>query len=464
MNRQDGLLNINDALNISRQELIEKHKKYVNASLVNIMSLIGFTKLFVKGEGLYVWDADGNKYLDLVGGFGSLNLGHNHPKILEAINTTSHLPNFLQCSLRIMPGVLAENLAKITPGDLQTSFFCNSGAEAVEGALKLARAASGRTKIVSTMNSFHGKSMGALSATGKVKYQKMFYPLIPGFEYVPFDDLTALESALQHNDVAAFIIEPIQGEAGVVVPSPGYLRGVRDLCNKYNTLMIADEIQTGFGRTGKMFACEHEQIAPDIMTLAKGLSGGIFPIGAFITADEIWQKAYGTIEKATIHSSTFGGGNLACAAGIQTINTLYEENLLENAAEVGDYFLCRLLDLQQKFPLIKAVRGSGLLIGLEFNQPVSGLLEKLSSGLLNKLSEEYLGAMVAGQLLNNYGILTVYTLNNPNVIRLEPPLNFGREHVDMVIDALEDIFKNNNSFLKVTFSTGKDLVGSILGR
>lgn len=460
---QERLLNIDEALNLSKEALIEKHKKYVNASLVNIMSLIGFDKLFVKGEGLYIWDVEGNKYLDLVGGFGSLNLGHNHPKILEAVIKVGHLPNFLQCTLRIMPGVLAENLAKITPGNLQRTFFCNSGAEAVEGALKLARAATGRTKIISTLNSFHGKSMGALSATGKPKYQKLFYPLIPGFDYVPFDDLGALESALRDNDVAAFIVEPVQGEAGIQLPSPGYLRGVRDLCDKYNTLMIADEVQTGLGRTGKMFACEHEQIAPDIMTLAKGLSGGIFPIGAFITTDDLWQKAYGTIEKAAIHSSTFGGGNLACAAGIQAINSIYEENLMENAAEVGEYFLNRLLELQRKFPLIKAVRGKGLLIGLEFNQP-TGLLEKLSGGLINKLSEEYLGAMVAGQLLNNYGILTVYTLNNPNVIRLEPPLSFGREHADTVIDALEDIFKKNKNFLKVAFSTGTDLVVNILGR
>lgn len=464
MNRQEDLLSIDDALNLSRQELIERHKRNVNANLVNIMSLVGFTKLFVKGEGLYVWDDEGNKYLDLVGGYGSLNVGHNHPQVFEAINKVRHLPNFLQCTLRVMPGVLAENLAKITPGNLQRSFFCNSGAEAVEGALKLARAATGRKKIISTLNSFHGKSMGALSATGKEKYQKLFYPLIPGFDYIPFDDLEALESALQHNDVAAFIIEPIQGEAGVNLPSPGYLRGVRDLCDKYNTLLIADEIQTGFGRTGKMFACEHEGVAPDIMTLAKALSGGAFPIGAFITTDEIWQKAYGTIEKATLHTSTFGGGNLACAVGIQTVNIICEENLPENAAEVGEYFLNRLLELQRKYPLIKAVRGKGLLIGLEFNQPTSGLLEKMSGGLINKLSAEYLGAMVAGQLLNNYGIITVYTLNNPNVIRLEPPLSFGREHADIVIEALEDIFKKNKNFLKVTLSTGKDLIGSMFGR
>lgn len=460
----EKLLNIDDALSLTRDELIEKHKKHVNANLVNIMSLIGFTKLFVKGEGLYIWDSDGNKYLDLVGGYGSLNVGHNHPKVLAAINKVSHLPNFLQCTLRVMPGVLAENLAQITPGNLQRTFFCNSGAEAVEGALKLARAATGRKKIISTVNSFHGKSMGALSATGKPKYQKLFYPLLPGFEYIPFDDLEALELALQYNDVAAFIVEPVQGEAGVHLPSPGYLRGVRELCSKYKTLMIADEIQTGFGRTGKMFACEHEQIAPDIMTLAKALSGGVFPIGAFITTDEIWQNAYGTIEKATLHTSTFGGGNLACAVGIQTINIIYEENLSEKAAEVGAYFLDKLQELQRKHPLIKEVRGQGLLIGLEFNQPTSGLLEKLSGGLVNKLSEEYLGAMVAGQLLNNYGILTVYTLNNPNVIRLEPPLNFEREHADVVIEALDDILKKNNNFLKVTFSTSKDLIGSMFGR
>jgi putrescine aminotransferase len=464
LNKPEGLLTVDDALKLTRQEVIDKHKKYINASLVNIMSLVGFTRQFVRGDGLYIWDEDGNKYLDLVGGYGSLNLGHNHPKVLEAVNKVSRLPNFLQCTLRVMPGVLAENLAKITPGNLQRSFFCNSGAEAVEGALKLARAATGRKKIVSNLDSFHGKSLGALSATGKPKYQKLFHPLLPEFDYVPFDNLNALESVLQHNDVAAFIFEPIQGEAGIQVPAPGYLRGVRHICDKYNTLLIADEIQTGLGRTGKMFACEHEGVAPDILTLAKALSGGVFPIGAFVTTDEIWQKAYGTIEKATLHTSTFGGGNMACAAAIQTIETLYEENLPENAAEVGEYFIARLQELQQRFSVIKAVRGRGLMIGLEFNQATSGLLEKISGGLINKLSEEYLGAMVAGQLLNNHGILTIYTLNNPNVIRIEPALNFSRENADTVVNALEDIFKKNNSFFKVAFSTGKDLVGNLLSR
>ncbi len=464
MNLDKRLLTVDDALQLSKQDVIEKHKKYINNSLVNIMSLVGFTKQFVKGEGLFVWDADGNKYLDLVGGYGALNLGHNHPKLLAALNKAGHLPNFLQCSLGIMAGVLAENLAQITPGKLQRSFFCNSGAEAVEGALKLARAATQRTKIISTLNSFHGKSFGALSATGKLKYQKMFNPLVPGFEHVPFDDLAALESVLRQQDVAAFIVEPIQGEGGVHLPTPGYFKKVRELCDKYNTLLIIDEIQTGFGRTGKMFACEHEQVVPDIMTLAKAMGGGIFPIGAYITTDEIWQKAYGTIEKATIHTSTFGGGSLACTAGIQAIQTIYEENLPENAAEIGTYFLARLRELQDKFSVIKAVRGKGLLIGLEFNQPTSGLLEKISGGLINKLSAEYLGAMVAGQLLNKHNILTVYTLNNPNVIRLEPPLSFGRKHVEIVINALEDIFNNNSNFYKAAFSTGKDLVGSMFDR
>lgn len=464
MNLDKRLLTVDDALQLSKQDVIEKHKKYINNSLVNIMSLVGFTKQFVKGEGLFVWDADGNKYLDLVGGYGALNLGHNHPKLLAALNKAGHLPNFLQCSLGIMAGVLAENLAQITPGNLQRSFFCNSGAEAVEGALKLARAATQRTKIISTLNSFHGKSFGALSATGKLKYQKMFNPLVPGFEHVPFDDLAALESVLRQQDVAAFIVEPIQGEGGVQLPTPGYFKKVRELCDKYNTLLIIDEIQTGFGRTGKMFACEHEQVVPDIMTLAKAMGGGIFPVGAYITTDEIWQKAYGTIEKATIHTSTFGGGNLACTAAIQAMQTIYEENLPENAAEIGTYFLARLRELQDKFSVIKAVRGKGLLIGLEFNQPTSGLLEKISGGLINKLSAEYLGAMVAGQLLNKHNILTVYTLNNPNVIRLEPPLSFGREHVEIVINALEDILNNNSNFYKAAFSTGKDLVSSMFDR
>lgn len=457
MGRQIGkLLTVEAAFKLNRQEVVELHREYLNAGLVSLMSLINFTRQYVKAEGVWVWDSEGRKYLDFLGGYGALNHGHNHPKILEAVEKTKQMPTFLQASLNTLAGALAHNLAQITPGKLQRSFFCNSGAEAVEGALKLARIATGKTKIISAENSFHGKSFGALSATGREKYQKPFQPLVPGFSYFPFGDLSALEKLLRGRDVAAVILEPIQGEGGIILPPPGFLSGSAELCHQYGALLIMDEIQTGFGRTGKMFACEHDGVEPDIICLAKSLGGGVLPIGAYIATETVWQKGYGGMEKATVHSSTFGGNSLACAAGLAAIEVIFEEKMVENAASLGDYLLNSLLEFRNRFQLLKEVRGRGLLTGIEFEQP-EGLLEKLSGGLLGQIATEYTGAMVAGELLNKHAVITAYTLNNPNVIRLEPPLIVKKTEIDQLLRALEEIFTQNKSFFNLAAKTGKNL-------
>ncbi len=451
------LFSLEEALKLSRTEVVELHREYLNASMVSLMSLIKFTKQYVKAEGVRVWDSEGREYLDFLGGYGALNLGHNHPRILTALNKVSQQPNLLQASLNTLAGALAHNLAEITPGKLQRSFFCNSGAEAVEGALKLARIATGKTKIISALNSFHGKSFGALSATGKEKYQKPFQPLVPGFEYFPFGDLGALEKLLKPQDVAGVILEPIQGEGGIILPPPGFLKAVRELCTKFGALLIIDEIQTGFGRTGKLFACEHEVVEPDLLCLAKSLGGGVIPIGVYLATDPVWKKGYGAIERATLHSSTFGGNSLACAAGLAALEVIIEERLTEKAAELGEYFLSKLRELQKKHALIKEVRGIGLFIGLEFEQP-RGWLDKVTGGKLSETAREYTGAMVAGELLNKYGIITAYTLNNPNVIRLEPPLVVEKAEIERVVDALSDIFEGNRNFFDLALETGKGLL------
>lgn len=451
------LFSLEKALQLSRAEVTELHKEYLNGSLVSLMSLINFTKQFVRAEGVRVWDSDGREYLDFLGGYGALNLGHNHPRILAALTKVSQQPNLLQASLNTLAGALAYNLAQITPGKLQRSFFGNSGAEAVEGALKLARIATGKTKIISALNSFHGKSFGALSATGKEKYQKPFQPLVPGFEYFPFGDLEALERLLTPKDTAAVILEPIQGEGGIILPPPGFLKAARELCSKYDALLIVDEIQTGFGRTGKLFACEHEGVEPDILCLAKSLGGGVMPIGVYVASDAVWKKGYGAIERATLHSSTFGGNSMACAAGLAALEVILEEGLAERAAELGEYFLTKLRELQKKYDLIKEVRGIGLFIGLEFEQP-KGWLDKATGGKLSEAAREYTGAMVAGELLNKHGIITAYTLNNPNVIRLEPPLIVEKAEIDRVVEALTDIFERNRNFVSLALETGKGIL------
>lgn len=455
-----ALLSLEDAMSLDRNDVRNMHKEYGNSGLATLMGLLDFDKHFVKASGVNVWDSDGKEYLDFLGGYGALNIGHNHPRLLEALDKVKTLPGLLQASLPALAGALAHNLAQITPGELQRSFFCNSGAEAVEGALKLARAATGRTDIIFCKNSFHGKTFGALSVTGREKYQKPFEPLLPGCHPVPFGDTGALEKAMKAFNPAAFIVEPIQGEGGIIMPPEGYLARAQKICKKYGALLIVDEIQTGLGRTGKMFACEHEGVEPDVLCLAKSLGGGVMPIGAFITRDNIWKKAYGSLDKATLHTSTFGGNARAAAAGLATLEVIYRENLVEEAHKKGQFFIEKLNLLKNKYPLIKDVRGKGLMIGLEFDQP-GGLSNKISFGITGKLSHEYTASIIAAELLNEYGIITAYTLNNPNVIRLEPPLTVTMGQLEAVCSALDRILSRHRGFFSVAASGVKTFLKTL---
>ncbi|MBC7324175.1 MAG: aspartate aminotransferase family protein, partial [Moorella sp. (in: Bacteria)] len=400
--RDVKLIDLARAMELSRQETRELYRTYVNPGLAAMLALLDFDKAFVRAEGIAVWDRDGRRYLDFLGAYGALNLGHNPPEVLAAVRDATGRPNLLQASLNPLAAALAHNLARVTPGDLERVFFCNSGTEAVEGALKLARAATGREKIIYCHNSFHGKSLGSLSVTGREKYRRPFAPLLPGCEAIPYDDLEALEARLAGGEAAAFIVEPIQGEGGVIVPRDGYLKGARELCDRYGSLLIIDEIQTGLGRTGYLFACEHEGVVPDIMCLAKSLGGGVMPIGACIARPRVWDRAYGGMDKALLHTSTFGGNTLAAAVGLAALQSILDQDLPGQAAKKGNFFLERLRQLKGKYPLIKEVRGRGLIIGVEFNQPVSGWLDRITRGKVNELAGEYFGALVAGELMNKY--------------------------------------------------------------
>lgn len=396
------------------EETIEKYMKYLNPGLARLYKFANLTTVEWRGEGAKVFDIFGEAYIDCVGGFGVFNVGRNHPRVVaRVLEQLQLLPLSSRTLFNKHQADLAEMLAQVTPGNLQYSFFCNSGAEAVEGALKLARMYTGRKKFVSALGGFHGKTFGALSVSGREIYKRPFEPLLPGTEQVPFNDLEAMEKAVDE-DTAAVILEPIQGEGGVILPSPEYLRGVREICTKKGALLILDEVQTGLGRTGKMFACEHYGVVPDIMTLAKGLGGGVLPLGAFISTAEIWKVFE---ENPLMHSSTLGGNPLSCVAGIETLKILQEENIPAQAAEKGTYFLDRLKALQEEFPdIIREVRGLGLLIGMElFAEDAASLL-----------------AMEMAQRR----VLVVYTLNNPKVIRLEPPLTITYEEIDIVFSAL----------------------------
>jgi putrescine aminotransferase len=424
------------------------YKQHLNPGLCTLLGIVGFDRRFVEAHGVTVVDEHGREYLDFLGGYGALNFGHNHPEIVEAVRRVEAMPNILQAAVGALVGPLGASLASLLPGDLNKSFFCSSGAEAVEGALKMARIATGRTDFVYADGSFHGKSFGALSVTGRTKYQEPFKPLVPGCHMVPFGDIGALERALAEHECAAFIIEPIQGEGGIIVPPDGYLRSAADACRAAATLLIVDEIQTGFGRMGTVFAAERDGVVPDIMATAKSLGGGVMPLGAFSATDAIWDRAYGGTEKCTLHTSTFGGNARAMAAGLKAIEILLRDDLAAAARAKGERLRSELQRIAADSHLIKEVRGRGLMIGVEFYEP----------HMVKKLSAEYLAPSVGGLLLEDHGIITAYTLNNPNVIRLEPPLIVTDEQIDHVLESFEHVVKKHHGFVGVMAGLGRTML------
>jgi putrescine aminotransferase len=373
----------------------------------------------IRDQGVYTYDNHGKRYLDCLGGFGIFNVGPRHPKVIAAVKAQlDQVCLHSQELLNPWAAHLASQLAAVAPGDLKYSFFCNSGTEAVEGAIKLARLYSGKTEIISTRNSYHGVSMGALSATGREVFRKPFEPLLNGFVHVPFGDIKAMEAAIT-DQTAAVILEPIQGEGGINVPAEGYLQKVRRLTKKRGVLLILDEVQTGMGRTGRMFACEHEGVVPDILCLAKALGGGVMPIGAFMSTSKIWRVLE---PNPSIHNSTFGGNPLACTAASACIEVLLEEHLPARAAVMGNVFMRRLRELQSRYPQVIAdVRGRGLLIGLEFQS--QEMREKIQIELFHN------GVLVAG------------TMNANRTVRIEPPLIITEAQVNLMVDTLEKVIK-----------------------
>jgi len=370
-----------------------------------------------RDEGVYTYDNKGRRYLDCLGGYGIFNVGHRHPRVIEAVKMQlDQVCLHSQELINPWSAHLASQLAAITPGDLQYSFFCNSGSEAVEGAIKLARLYTGKTEIISTKNAYHGVSMGALSATGRDVFRKPFAPLLNGFSHVEFGNIEAMEAAINEN-TAAVILEPIQGEGGINVPSEGYLRKVRQLTEKHGILLILDEVQTGMGRTGRMFACEHESVVPDILCLAKALGGGVMPIGCFMASAKIWKVLE---PNPTIHNSTFGGNPLACSAASACIEVLLDEHLPARAALMGNYFMRKLNELKERYPeRIFDVRGKGLLIGLEFTS--KDLREAVQVELFHR------------------GVIVASTLNSNCTFRIEPPLIITESQINFMIDALESV-------------------------
>jgi ornithine--oxo-acid transaminase len=419
-------------------ESFSLHEKYLNPQMVRVLKTIGFDRHYTRAEGAYLFDKTGARYLDLLAGFGVFAVGRNHPTVKKAMIDVmaADLPNLVQMDVSLLSGLLAERLLAHIPGQ-EKVFFCNSGTEAVEAAIKLSRAATRRSKLVFCDHAFHGLTMGALTMNGDASFRDGFGPLLPDGIRVPWNDLDALQAALSGNDVAAFFVEPIQGK-GVNLPGPSYLREAARLCKKHGALFVADEVQTGLGRTGKFLAIEHEGVDPDLVLLAKALSGGFVPVGAVVGKKWIFDRTFDRMDRAVVHGSTFGKNNLAMAAGLATLAVLEEEGLIENAARRGDNLIRRLGALVAKYELLKEVRGRGLMVALEFGAPRSlGL--RTAWALLEKATKGLFCQSVIIPLFSRHRILSQVAGHEMYVIKLLPPLCLSQSDEDWIVEAFDDV-------------------------
>ncbi len=409
------------------KETVDGFREHVNPGFLTYRKTVTKDGQFAAVEwsdgGACFKDIYGNEYIDCLGGFGIYNVGHRHPKVVKAV--TDQLKRqalHSQDLLDPLRAMLAKILADITPGDLKYAFFTNSGTESVEAALKLAKMYSERTTFIATARAFHGKSLGSLSGTAKGMFRKPFLPLIPGFRHVPFGDIDMMRKTFETcafvgEDVAAVILEPIQGEGGIILPPPNYLKQVRELCDEFGALLIFDEVQTGMGRTGKMFAAELFDVVPDILCLAKAFGGGVMPAGAIVAKEKVFESWF---PNPFMHTTTFGGNPLACAAAIATISVLLEEKLPERALEVGEYFLKGLREVAKEHEdKVLEIRGQGLMIGIEFHKDEIGY--EVSKGMFDR------GVLVAGTLINS------------KTIRIEPSLTISYKEVDTVINTFKEV-------------------------
>ncbi len=438
-----------DILTLFRQRLGENsklHAQYINPAWAKAMRLIGYDRIYTRAEGCYLWDKDGRRYLDCISSFCVSNIGHNHPVVRRALADIlgESLPNLIQLDIPLLSGLLAEALVKQIPW-LDMVFFANSGAEAIEAALKFSRCYTKRQRILYADHSYHGLTYGALSVTGHLMWREGFEPLLPETKAVPFNDADAVERDLAAGNVAAVVLEPIQVGAGIIIPSDGYLQQVQELCRKHKAILIFDEIHTGFGRTGTFLAAEHWKVEPDIVCLSKGLSGTMVPVSAVVTRREIMQGVFSRLDRSEVHATTFGGNNLAMVSGLAALAVLESENLLARCREMGEYLLQSLQPLSQKYDLVKAVRGKGLLVGIELGEPKSFLLRQAWT-LMHKINPGLFAQAFTIPLLEKHGVLTQVAGSNQDVLKVAPSLVVTREDIDWFVRAFDEVLTSAHKF------------------
>jgi ornithine--oxo-acid transaminase len=430
---------IRELLESRAGEDYELYARTINPQFMRLLKTLGFDRVWARAEGQYLYDEDDNRYLDLLGGFGMFNVGRNNPRVRAALVEALELetPGSAQLGVSLLPGLLAEELLRRTPARLERVLFTSSGTEAVEAALKLGRAATGRERVVSTEHGFHGLTLGSLSASGDRHFVDRFAPLLPGFAQIPFGNLDALERELRREDVALFLVEPVQGK-GVNLPPEGYLVGAQELCRRYGTLFAVDEVQTGLGRTGKLFALEHWALEPDLVTVAKSLSGGYVPVGALLMARGVYDAVFDSLEHSVSHGSTFAPNDLAMAAGIATLRELDEKGLVARSARLGELLLQRTRALADEHEVVREARGLGLIWALEFGEPESGsiawrMMERMQTGLFAQL--------VVVPLFTKHRILSQVAGHDLPVLKGLPPLVLTERDIDDLVTALDDVIR-----------------------
>src|SRR5580692_11369133 len=440
----------------------ELYGRYVNPQQPKVLHMIGFDKTYVRAQGAYLYDADGQAYADFLSGFGVFAAGRNHPVIRRALHDAldAGLADWTQFDCGPLAGVLAERLLAKAPG-LERVFFCNSGTEAVESALKFARYATGRGRVLYCDHAFHGLTTGSLSVNGSAEFRRGFDPLLPDVP-IPLGDLDALAAELRKGDVAALIIEPIQGK-GVHMPPDGFLTAAATLLHNYGALLICDEVQSGFGRSGKFFAYQHEEVVPDIVTVAKALSGGYVPVGAMLATAPVFEKVYSSMDRVMVHSTTFKGGTLAMAAGLASLAVLDDEGLVENAARTGEALRTSLTSMMQRHDVLADVRGRGLMIGLEFDKP-SSLRARTSWNMLQKARVGLFAQREVVALFQRHRILTQVSGDHLEVIKLIPPLMIGDAEVKLFTEAFGEVMEDASKGSGLIWEFGRTLVKQVARR
>ncbi len=450
------LVRLRDVPDLDQETLLRWHSAHLNPALITLMRLGGYDEVRIeRAQGPYLYTSDGRRLLDLVSSYGALNHGHNHPRMVEAARWFDEraAADLLKEFPSPYAAALAENLSRVAPPGLDAVFFCNSGTEAVEGALKLALRvfAGARDRFVYAEESLHGKTLGTLQVTGREKYRR-HVPLLPGWPMVPFGDVQALEAVFaadRERRIAGLVLEPIQGEGGVVVPPAGYLRAAAELARRHGALLILDEVQTGFGRTGTLFRCAAEDVVPDVLCVAKSLGGGLASIGATITRARLQRQAYGRINDCLVHTSTFGGRARSAALALEALAVTLDEDFAGRAAELGAWLKGELEAVRARYPdVVRAVRGCGLMLGLEFH-PVrlQGLASPLGAAGLNRIVDSYFPGIFGAELLARHDMVASFMLNNPRVLRIYPALVATRADLAPVPRAIDAVLARGVSRL-----------------